>query len=192
VLKDTIGLILSFADAKEVCGSGGLSGILQVGVQHNTVPSACKRGLINALVLVGSAQDGAARKQQYWSQVLQPLEIRYKEIVENGNLKTIYMEERVRGAVIDLLESFIGVVQGCHVSTVHQLFGWMQPTISSLVHLLALYHNYNQIVELILELYCETAKRILCYFTPSESKAFYDASLALIKTYADHQVGKRS
>ena len=53
-------------------------------------------------------------------QVLQPLEIRYKEIVENGNLKTIYMEERVRGAVIDLLESFIGVVQGCHVSTVHQ------------------------------------------------------------------------
>ena len=43
-----------------------------------------------------------------------------KEIVENGNLKTIYMEERVRGAVIDLLESFIGVVQGRHVSTVHQ------------------------------------------------------------------------
>ena len=53
-------------------------------------------------------------------------------------------------------------------------------------------HFFFQIVELILELYCETAKRILCYFTPSESKAFYDASLALIKTYADHQVGKRS
>ena len=47
---------------------------------------------------------------------------------------------------------------------------------------------YVKIVELILELYGETARRILCYFTPSESKAFYEASLALIKTYADHQV----
>ena len=27
-----------------------------------------------------------------------------------------------------------------------------------------------KVVELILELYCEIAKKILCYFTPSESK----------------------
>ena len=40
----------------------------------------------------------------------------------------------------------------------------------------------------VLELYCETAKRILCYFTPSESKALYEASLALVRTYASHQV----
>ena len=77
--------------------------------------------------------------------VLKPLEARYKEIVENPNLKTIFMDEIVRIAVIDLLESFTGVVQGCQVSTVHQLFGWMRPTIASLVHLLALYHNYNQV-----------------------------------------------
>ena len=51
---------------------------------------------------------------------------------------------------------------------------------------------YFKVVELILELYCETAKRILCYLTPAESKAFYEASLALIKTYADHHVGKKS
>jgi len=195
VLEDTIGLILSFADSKEkcstVCQSNGLLSILQLGVQQNTLPSVCKRGLFKALVLVGSAQEDANSRDQYWNQVLKPLEDRYQAIVENPNLKTIYTEESVRSAIIDLLESLTGVVQGCQASTVHQLFGWMRPTISSLVQLLGLYHNYNQVVELILELYCEIAKRILCYFTPAESKAFYQASLAMIKMYADHQAGRR-
>lgn len=61
-----------------------------------------------------------------------------------------------------------------------------------MVHLLALYHHYSVIVELVLELYCETAKRILCYFTAAESKFFYENSLALIRTYAQQQVGKRT
>merc|ERR1719204_1820633 len=60
-----------------------------------------------------------------------------------------------------------------------------------MVHLLDLYHNYSNIVELILELFCETAKRILCYFTPSESRALYEASLALVRTYAAHQAGRK-
>ena len=37
-------------------------------------------------------------------------------------------------------------------------------------------------------MYCETAKRLLCYFTSSESKALYEASPALVRTYASHQV----
>ena len=78
-------------------------------------------------------------------QVLQPLQSRYLAITENANLKTMYMDETVRAEVIELLESLTGVVQGCHVSTVHQLFAWMRPTIASLVHLFALYHNYNQV-----------------------------------------------
>ena len=73
-----------------------------------------------------------------------------------------------------------------------QVFGWLRPTLASMVHLLALYHHYSIIVELILELYCETAKRILCYFTAAESRVLYESSLSLIRTYADHQVGKRT
>ena len=49
--------------------------------------------------------------------------------------------------------------------------------------------HYSVIVELVLELYCETTKRILCYFTAAESKFFYENSLALIRTYAERQVG---
>ena len=72
------------------------------------------------------------------------------------------------------------------------MFAWFKPSLASLVHLLALYHHYSVIVELVLELYCETAKRILCYFTAAESKFFYENSLALIRTYAQQQVGKRT
>ena len=37
------------------------------------------------------------------------------------NIKAIYMEDSVRNEVIDIMESFTGVVQGCHVTTVHQV-----------------------------------------------------------------------
>ena len=128
-------------------------------------------------------------------------------MVGRDNIKMIYMEESVRNEVIDILESFTGVVQGCHVTTVHQVcknnvifvvsqlfqvFAWFKQSLASLVHLLALYHHYSVIVELVLELYCETAKRILCYFTVAESKFYYENSLALIRTYAQSQVGKRT
>ena len=72
------------------------------------------------------------------------------------------------------------------------MFAWFKQSLASLVHLLALYHHYSVIVELVLELYCETAKRILCYFTVAESKFYYENSLALIRTYAQSQVGKRT
>lgn len=92
------------------------------------------------------------------------------------------MDTAVRGAVIDLIESSHRSCQGCRASTVHLLYGWLGPTVAFMVHLLALYHNYNQVVELILELYCEIAKKILCSFTPTESKAFsMKLATALIK-----------
>ena len=52
-----------------MCNSPGLLSILQVGVQQNTLPSTCKRGLVKALVLVGSAQEDAATRDHYWNQV---------------------------------------------------------------------------------------------------------------------------
>merc|ERR1711962_1822944 len=170
---------------------GGLVQLLQVANVPDSIPATSKRGLMKALVLLGSAQEDKATREAYWGQVLTPLEARYQEIVGRDNLKAIYMDAKVRGAVVDVLESLTGVVQGCAVSTVHQVFGWLRATLVSMVHLLNLYHNYSNIVELILELFCETAKRILCYFTPSESRALYEASLALVRTYAAHQAGRK-
>jgi len=195
VLEDTVRLLVSLADCKEKCqavlSSPGLLQLVQLAGTQDSVPAASKRGLLKALVLLGAAQEDKATRELYWTQVLTPLEARYQEIVTRENLKEIYMEAKVRSVVIDLLESLTGVVQGCTVNTVHQVYAWLRPTLASLVHLLDLYHNYSSVVELVLELYCETAKRILCYFTPGESRALYEASLALVRTYANHQVGRK-
>jgi len=195
VLQDTVALLVSLADCKEKCrallASPGLAQLVQVANTPSSLPPASKRGLLKALVLLGAAQEDKAAREGYWGQVLTPLEARYQAIVGMDNLKAVYMDAKVRGAVVDVLESLAGVVQGCAVSTVHQVFGWLRPTLASLVHLVDLYHNYSTIVELVLELYCETAKRILCYFTPGESRALYESSLALVRTYAGHQVGRQ-
>ena len=196
VVEDTIKLLVSLADCKEKCqavlSSPGLMRLIELATRHDRLPGKAKRGLLKALVLVGAAQESSETRDQYWNQVLKPLEMRYQAIIGRDNIKTIYMEETVRNEVIDLLESFTGVVQGCHVTTVHQVFGWFQPTLASMVHLLSLYHHYSVIVVLILEMYCETAKRILCYFTVAESRFLYESSLSLIRSYAEKQVGRRT
>ena len=66
-------------------------------------------------------QENAETRDSYWAQVLKPLETRYQAVVGRDNIKMIYMEDSVRNEVIDIMESFTGVVQGCHVTTVHQV-----------------------------------------------------------------------
>ena len=63
---------------------------------------------------------------------------------------------------------------------------------TSMIDLLGLYHNYAVIVELILELYYETAKRMICYLGHNSSRSFYQKSIDVIRMYAHHNMGKRS
>ena len=56
----------------------------------------------------------------------------------------------------------------------------------SMVDLLGLFHNYPNIVELILELFCEAAKRCLCYLGQTDSRILYQHSVAVIRMYAHH------
>ena len=68
---------------------------------------------------------------------------------------------------------FSGVAQGTTVVVASQLFAFLQPILSNLVELLGLYHNYSAIVELILEVFVESAKRILCYLNQTDNKLLY-------------------
>ena len=61
----------------------------------------------------------------------------------------------------------------------------------SMVDVLGLYHNYQNVVELILELYCEAAKRMLCYLNTTASRTLYEQTINLIQMYAHHNQGKR-
>jgi hypothetical protein len=76
---------------------------------------------------------------------------------------------------------FTGVIQGIHMTTVQQLFSFLQPILGSMVDLLGLFHNYPTVVELILELFCEAAKRCLCYLGTADSRVLYEHSVAVIR-----------
>ena len=78
------------------------------------------------------------------------------------------------------------------MTTVQQLFAFLHPILGSMVDLLGLFHNYPAVVELILELFCECAKRCLCYLGHADSRILYQHSLAVIRMYAHHNQGKRS
>ena len=106
VVEDTIKLLVSLADCKEKCqavlASPGLLRLVELAVRHERLPAKAKRGLLKALVLVGAAQENSESRDQYWGQVLKPLETRYQSIVGRDNIKSIYMEETVRNEVIGM------------------------------------------------------------------------------------------
>ena len=62
----------------------------------------------------------------------------------------------------------------------------VQPVMNTMVDLMGLYHNYSNIVELLLEIYCEAAKRMLCYLPTSQSRLLYQQTINLIQVYAHH------
>jgi hypothetical protein len=61
--------------------------------------------------------------------------------------------------------SVTGVAQGSQVVTVQSLFHFLYPMLSEFAMLVGVYHNYQQVVELILELYCNCAHSMLCYLS---------------------------
>jgi hypothetical protein len=63
---------------------------------------------------------------------------------------------------------------------------------AKMVQLLGLFHNYPNVVELILEAFCECAKKILCYLGHADSRSLYQLSVDCVQMYAKHNAGKRS
>lgn len=50
--------------------------------------------------------------------------------------------------------------------TVNSLFNRMAPLLTECANLVGVYSNYQVIIELILELFCDCARAMLCYLTP--------------------------
>ena len=56
-----------------------------------------------------------------------------------------------------------GVSQGAQVQNSQHVFPVLCETLSDTLQLMDIYKNYRQIFELIMQLYAETAKRMLCF-----------------------------
>lgn len=84
---------------------------LETSDRLGSMPSTAQRGLLKALVLVGSACEDHASKEQYWNRVLVPLKEKFAQIIQGPDFKQVYNDEKIRQAIIRYLESFIGKLQ---------------------------------------------------------------------------------
>lgn len=63
-----------------------------------------KRGLMRAVVSVGVVSPD----KSYWSQTVQLLQNRFKQITTNRKFSQCFHQEEIKVQIIDILESFIG------------------------------------------------------------------------------------
>lgn len=139
---------------------------------------------------------GAGLKEQelngYYEQILKPIQIRFKDLVCRENLNRIYQEENIKKEVIDILECFIGIAKGSQMGTFQILFDYLSPMLSELVVFINMYNTDQIIVQLILELFGQCAKYMLCYLSQSETKKLYESTLAVVQMYAKCNVNRLS
>lgn len=132
------------------------------------LPQEAKRGLMGSIVRVGHVFTDSERTQQYFLQILQPLQNRFKDIICNSEFPRNYHQEAVRVQIMDILESCVGVAQRVTMQTIMPIYNHLGSILAELPRLLSLYHNYQQIVQLIIELFSECAKSVLFFMDKPE------------------------
>lgn len=147
------------------------------------VPQVVKRGLMLAIVQVGAAVKNSSVEEGYWSRTLQLYQNRFKEITSNVNFRHSYHEEQVKVQIIDILESLIGVAQGARGPVAKPVFRYTCPLLDELPKLVSLYYNYQQIVQLILELLFECSKGLFCSLSEDDRIRVYEICLNTIRNY---------
>ncbi|XP_046738110.1 exportin-4-like isoform X2 [Diprion similis] len=189
LIKETMQLLITLVESQIksdcVLQSGRLCNLVNLATKDRfDLPQAAKRGLMRTLVQIGAAVLDPSSKQQYWAQTLQPLNERFKQLTGSSNFTQTYHQEQIRLGIIDVLESFVGVTQGVQGPVAEVVFEHITPVLNELPNLLSLYHNYQDVVQLILELFCECTRRMLCYLPQGDSVRIYEICLRTVQTYA--------
>lgn len=157
---------------------------LQNDIKPGSLPHNIRRGLYKGFVLAGSSLSEPQSSNEYYQQILKPVQMRFKNLLCQENFNRIYQEEHIKTDVIDILECFIGIAKGAQISTVATLFEFLMPILSELPVFLNIYKNYQIIVQLVLELFGQCARHMLCYLSHLDSKRLYETSLATVQVYA--------
>ncbi|GFQ78908.1 exportin-4 [Trichonephila clavata] len=161
------------------------------GAYHN-LPTAAKRSILKSLVIVGTANKISDVKEKYWTELLKPLQDRFNNVMCSPTFPQAYQTKEVQAEVMDLIECLTGVVDGCTLTNLTDLLPVLNPLFENLVKLVDLYHNYNEIVVMIFQVFCVSAKRILCYLNQAGAKILYECCINMIRVYAKHNAGKLS
>lgn len=142
-------------------------------LQPGTFPPNILRGLSKAFVLAGVAlhfPQNNTQMNRYFEMILTPIQSRFKALVNKEDFQQAAHNAETQRMVTHLLESLIGIARGAMMPSATLLFQFLAPILGDLPVFLTVYNNYQEIVRLILELFGQVAKYILCYLSPHDSK----------------------
>lgn len=165
---------------------------LQLKIEPGLLPQNIRRGLYKGFTLAGAALADPQDANTYYEQILKPVQIRFKTLLSQENFNRVYQEENVKKEVVDILECLIGIAKGSLMSIVQILFDFVAPFLSDLPVFMNLYFNYQVIVQLMLDLFGQCAKYMLCYLNQLNSKRLYESTLATIQVYAKRNANRLS
>uniref|UniRef100_A0A3B5MLB3 Exportin-4 n=1 Tax=Xiphophorus couchianus TaxID=32473 RepID=A0A3B5MLB3_9TELE len=155
--------------------------------------SSVQRSLMKALVLGGFANMDSDTKQQYWAEVLHPLQQRFLSLINQENFAQISQEEAVKQEIVATLEALCGIAEATQIDNVASLFSFLMDFLSSCIGLMEVYSNTPETINLIIEVFVEVAHKQICYLGETKSMKLYEACLTLLQVYSkNNQSRKRS
>lgn len=201
LMNETLKLLMALVDTREkrnvVINSGPFWTLVRM---HNNnellqLGGIARRKFFQALTIAGAGANsptcvGLGDQNYFWNQVLKPLEDRLITVIQSESLNRLIHQDDVRFAITTGLESLIGVAMGSQVATVQMLFASLQLVLRELPKLIHAAHNYNLIVELVLELLSTCARVMLIFLSQSDSEKLYRLALSATQAYATRTSGR--
>uniref|UniRef100_A0A8C0TP26 Exportin-4 n=1 Tax=Canis lupus familiaris TaxID=9615 RepID=A0A8C0TP26_CANLF len=129
----------------------------------NFLSSPVQRTLMKALVLGGFAHMDTETKQQYWTEVLQPLQQRFLRVINQENFQQMCQQEEVKQEITATLEALCGIAEATQIDNVAILFNFLMDFLTNCIGLMEVYKNTPETVNLIIEVFVEVAHKQICY-----------------------------
>ena len=131
-------------------------------------------------------------KNHFITTILEPLSGRLDRLIVSlaASHDLIHNELTIK-EVMNLVETLNGLIEGTTPSLVIHLLEFVLPRLDQGVQLLDLYHNYGEIVELILGMFNSVIEKFLPYMDskPGEKNRLYHSFLCLIQVFSKHNTG---
>ncbi|XP_054887372.1 exportin-4 [Poeciliopsis prolifica] len=153
--------------------------------------SSVQRSLMKALVLGGFANMDSDTKQQYWAEVLHPLQQRFLNLINQENFAQISQEEAVKQEIVATLEALCGIAEATQIDNVASLFSFLMDFLSNCIGLMEVYSNTPETINLIIEVFVEVAHKQICYLGETKSMKLYEACLTLLQVYSKNNQSRK-
>jgi len=95
--------------------------------------------------------------------VITPILGKFRKILIDDDFTKTYNNDVVRLEIMDILHKCIGLASGAVINTTATVFDMIHPMLNEFPALIGVYHNYQIIVHLIIQLFVEFSKKMLCY-----------------------------